>query len=176
MWPSLTWRFVSRATHFMFTNLNDESTLSCFLSGEGNRHTVRLLTHVLCKPTHFFFHSFIATMSYPLQVRLNSVVKDWADKYHVWGTPRGHLQGQTRDNSNTRFFHTKQEQIYMCSYIISVVYMCRIISCLKGFVMFIIFHTYMECICRWKFIKNKKNAKMKHSYDKDKTCLIILKL
>ncbi len=26
--------------------------------------TVRLLTHVLCKPTHFFFHSFIATMSY----------------------------------------------------------------------------------------------------------------
>ncbi len=37
--------------------------------------------------------------------------------------PQGHLQGQTRDNSNTRFFHTKKEQIDMCSYIISVVYM-----------------------------------------------------
>ncbi len=24
--------------------------------------TVRLLTHVLCKTTHFFFHAFIATM------------------------------------------------------------------------------------------------------------------
>ncbi len=36
--------------------------------------------------------------------------------------PRGHLQGQTRDNSNTRFFHTKKEHIDMCSYIISVVY------------------------------------------------------
>ncbi len=30
--------------------------------------TVRLLTHVLCKTTHFFFHSFIATMSYSLQI------------------------------------------------------------------------------------------------------------
>ncbi len=29
--------------------------------------TVRLLTHVLCKPTHFFFHSLIATMSYSFQ-------------------------------------------------------------------------------------------------------------
>ncbi len=27
-------------------------------------YTVRLLTHVHCKPTHFLFHSFIATMSY----------------------------------------------------------------------------------------------------------------
>ncbi len=47
--------------------------------------------------------------------------------------PQGHLQGQTRDNSNTRFFHTKKEHIDMCSYIIFVVYMCRIICCLKGF-------------------------------------------
>ncbi len=37
--------------------------------------------------------------------------------------PRGHFQGQTRDNSNTRFFHTKMEHIDMCSYITSVVYM-----------------------------------------------------
>ncbi len=92
------------------------------------QYTVRLLTHVLCKPTHFFFHSFVATMSYSLQTSFNSLMKDCADKYHVWGTPpRGHLQGQTRDNSNTRFFTLN---IDMCSYIISVVYICRIISCL----------------------------------------------
>ncbi len=32
----------------------------------------------------------------------------------------------------SRFFHTKKGHIDMCSYIISVVYICRIISCLKG--------------------------------------------
>ncbi len=42
-------------------------------------NTVRMLTHVLCKPTHFIFHSFMATMSYSLQTSFNSVVKDWAD-------------------------------------------------------------------------------------------------
>ncbi len=73
----------------------------------STRDTVRLLTHVLCKPTHFFFHSSIATMSYSLPTSFNSLIKDWADKYHVWGTPRGRLQGQTRDNSNTRFFTHK---------------------------------------------------------------------
>ncbi len=73
--------------------------------------------------------------------------------------PRGHLQGQTRDNSNTRFFHTKKEHIDMCSYIISVVYICRIISCLKGFTLFYhIPHTYGM-----------------HMSPKDKTRLIILK-
>ncbi len=57
--------------------------------------------------------------------------------------PRGHLQGQTRDNSKTRLFHTKKEHIDMCSYIISVVYICRIVSCLKGFALFYhIPHTY----------------------------------
>ncbi len=45
--------------------------------------TVHLLTHVLCKPTHFYFHSFIATISYSLQINLSGVMKDWADKYHV---------------------------------------------------------------------------------------------
>ncbi len=50
-------------------------------------YTVRLLTHVLCKPTHFFFH------------------------YGV--PPRGHLQGQTRDSSNTRIF-TLKRNIYTC--------------------------------------------------------------
>ncbi len=78
------------------------------------QYTVRLLTHVLCKRTHFFFHSFIANMSFSLQTSFNSVMKDWTDKYHVWGTP-------TRDNSNTHFFILKRN-IYMCFYIISVVY------------------------------------------------------
>ncbi len=58
--------------------------------------TVRLLTHVLCKPTHFFFHSFIAIMHYCLQTSFNSVMKDWADKYHVWGTP---MRSPSRSNS-----------------------------------------------------------------------------
>ncbi len=58
--------------------------------------TVRLLTHVLCKPTHFFFHSFIATMSYPLQTSFNSLMEDWADKYYVWGTP---TRSPSRSNS-----------------------------------------------------------------------------
>ncbi len=70
--------------------------------------TVRLLTHVHCKPTHFFFHSFLATMSYTLQTSFNSLMKDWADKYMYGVPPRGHLQGQTRDNSNTLFFTLKR--------------------------------------------------------------------
>ncbi len=58
--------------------------------------TVRLLTNVLCKPTHFFFHSCIATMSYPPQTSFSSLMKDWADKYHVWGTP---TRSPSRSNS-----------------------------------------------------------------------------
>ncbi len=65
-------------------------------SSMGHKHTVRLLTHVLCKPTHFFFHSFIATMSYSPQISFNSVMKDWADKYHAWGTP---TRSPSRPNS-----------------------------------------------------------------------------
>ncbi len=57
---------------------------------------VRLLTHVLCKPTHFFFHSFIATVSYSLQTSFSSLMKYWADKYHVWGTP---TRSPSRSNS-----------------------------------------------------------------------------
>ncbi len=59
-------------------------------------YTVPLLTHVLCKPTHFFFHSFIATISYSLQTSFSSVMKDWADKYHIWGTP---TRSPSRSNS-----------------------------------------------------------------------------
>ncbi len=58
--------------------------------------TVRLLTHVLSKPTHFFFHSFIATISYSLQTSFSSVMKDRADKYPVWGTP---TRSSSRSNS-----------------------------------------------------------------------------
>ncbi len=62
----------------------------------------------------------------------------------MYGVPlRDHLQGKTRDNLNTRFFNTKKEHIDMCSYIIFVVYICRIISCLKEFALFYhIPHTY----------------------------------
>ncbi len=70
-------------------------------------------------------------------------MRDWDDKYHVWGTPRGHLPGQTRENSNTSFFHTKKEHVY-----IYVVYVCRIISCLKGFNLFCHIHTYIHILCR----------------------------
>ncbi len=70
--------------------------------------------------------------------------------------PRGHLQGQTRDNSSTHFFTLN---IYMCAYLTSVVYICRIIPILKGFTLYIIFLTHMECIHRWKFINNKKQEK-----------------
>ncbi len=44
--------------------------------------------------------------------------------------------GQTRDNSNTRFFYTKMEHIYMRSYVIPVVYIRRVVSCLKEFTLF----------------------------------------
>ncbi len=67
------------------------------------KYTVRLLTHVHCKPTHFFFHSFIATMSYSLQTSFTSVMKDWADIYHEWGTP---TRSPSRSNAiiQTRVF------------------------------------------------------------------------
>ncbi len=45
--------------------------------------TVRLLTHVLCKTSHFFFQSCITTMSNSRQASFNNVMKDWPDKYHV---------------------------------------------------------------------------------------------
>ncbi len=66
---------------------------------------MRLLTHVHCKPTHFIFHSFIATMSYSLQTTFNSFTKDWADKCHVCGTP---TRSSSRSNSiiQTRGFFT----------------------------------------------------------------------
>ncbi len=84
---------------------------------------VRLLTHVLCKPKHFFLQLFIATISNYLQTSFNSVMNDWPDKYHVWGTPARSSQGQTRDHLNTRFQYSR-EQLYMCYYRRSVEYIC----------------------------------------------------
>ncbi len=139
--------------------LNKVKVVILTFNKEVQRCTVRLLTHVLCEPTHFFFLSFIATMSYSLQTSFSSVMKNWADKYHVWGTPRGHLQGQTRENSNMRFFTLKSNTytcvlIYYPSYIYVVSYLVW-----RGLLCFIILQTNMECICRWKFIKNKKLEK-----------------
>ncbi len=84
-------------------------------------------------------------------------------------------RGQTRDNSNTRFC-TLKRNTYMCSYIISVVYLYiyPIISCLKGFALFYhIQHTWNAYVAR--SLLEIKNGKMKHAYNKDKTRLIILK-
>ncbi len=73
--------------------------------------------------------------------------------------PRGHIQGQTRDNSNTRF-SAKKEHIYMCSDIIFVVYICHIISCLKGVALFYhIPHKYGMHMSR-NFFKKLKTGKM----------------
>ncbi len=43
-----------------------------------------------------FLFSFIATMSYSPQISFNSVMKDWTDKFHVWGTP---TRSPSRSNS-----------------------------------------------------------------------------
>ncbi len=63
----------------------------------------------------------------------------------------------------------------MCSYIISVVYICPIISCLKGFALFYhIPHTYGIHMSLEIYYKEKTRT-MKHAYNKDETRLIILK-
>ncbi len=43
------------------------------------------------------------------QASFDCVTKDRPEKYHVWGTPQGHLQGQTRDNKKTRLFTLKRK-------------------------------------------------------------------
>ncbi len=89
--------------------------------------------------------------------------------------PWRHFQGRTRGNSNTRFFTLKGITyawffIYYLSYVYVVSYLAWC-----DWLCFIIFHTHMECICRWKFIKNKTIRKMKQAYNKGKTRSIILK-
>ncbi len=120
--------------------------------------TVRLLTHVLYKPAHFFFHSFITTISYSLQV----LVVLWKTGLinTMYGVPpQGHHQGQTRDNSNTYFF-TLKGNTYTCVLIkyLSDIYVVSYLVW-RSLLCSIIFHPHMECICRWKFIKNKKREK-----------------
>ncbi len=81
-------------------------------------------------------------------------MKDWADKNQVWGTPRGHLQGQTRDNSNTRFSHLHNICIYMCD----------IISYLRVFTLFYhIPHTFGMHMSLEIYKNKKKTGKMKHA-------------
>ncbi len=77
---------------------------------------------------------------------------------------RGHLQGQTRDNSNTHFFQAKKEHIYVCSYIISAVYTCRIISCLKELTLFYHINTPCGMHISLKINEKKNKIKMKHVY------------
>ncbi len=77
-------------------NMNGKKTIHTLCKFYWPTDTVRLLTHVHCKPTHFFFPSFIAKISYSLQTSFNSLMKDWADKYHVWGTP---TRSPSRSNS-----------------------------------------------------------------------------
>ncbi len=61
--------------------------------------TVRLLTHVLCKQTHFFFQLIIATKPNSIQTSFNREINT---TYGV--PPQGHLQGQTRDTKKHTFF------------------------------------------------------------------------
>ncbi len=54
-------------------------------------------------------------------------MKDWAYKYHVWGTPH-----EVTFKAKLAIIQKRGFSL-MCSYIRSVVYICRTISCLKGF-------------------------------------------
>ncbi len=60
----------------------------------------------------------------------------------------------------------------MCSYILSVVYICPIISCLKGSVLSYSTHIWNAYVAG-NLLKIKKTRKMKHAYNNDKTRLII---
>ncbi len=93
--------------------------------------------------------------------------------------PRGPLQGQTRDNSNTRYCTLKGTHIYVFLYNICRIYIYIYMS----------YHILFEGVCFvlsyfthiWNahvaenLLKTKKTRKMKHAYLKDKACLIILK-
>ncbi len=59
-----------------------------------------------------------------------------------------HSQGCTIHNP---IYCPHYQSLYTYIYIYYII--CRIISCLKGFTLFIIFQTHIECICRWKVIK-----------------------
>ncbi len=95
--------------HAIMRNLKKHSSFIRKRSPQGIRSTVRLLTHVHCKPTHFFFHSFIATISYSPQTSFNSGMKDWVDKYHVWGTPT-----RSYFRPNSQIIQTRAIFTYIC--------------------------------------------------------------
>ncbi len=73
----------------------------------------------------------------------------------------------------TSIFYTKKEHVNMCSYIISVVYICRIVSCVKGLSL-LYPHPYGMHMSL-KFFLEIINAKHEACPKKDKTCSIILK-
>ncbi len=50
-------------------------------------------------------------------------MKDLPTNAKYWVPPRGHLQGQTRDNSKTRFFTLKGTYIHVFLYNICRIYM-----------------------------------------------------
>ncbi len=70
--------------------------------------------------------------------------------------PRGHLHGQNRDNSNTRFFTLKRNTYtrVLIEYLLYIYVLSYLVW--KDLLCLVIFHTRMECISRWKFMKNKK--------------------
>ncbi len=85
-WDTLHVRHRLNVQAFLFTkDPSFNECLSTYLLGQAYtaRHTVCLLTHVICKPSHFFLQLFIVTMSNSIQKCLNNVMKDWRDKYHV---------------------------------------------------------------------------------------------
>ncbi len=133
-----------------------------------------LLTHVLCKPTNSFFQSFIATMSNSLQASFTRFMKNGLDKYHVWGTlTSSPSRSSARQLKHAFFLHSKGTHVH-----VFLPNICRIhvVSYLvwKSSLCFIIFHTKMKCICRWKLITNKKTGQMRYAYNKDSTILIIV--
>ncbi len=94
-----------------------------FISTAMHNHAVSVLTHVPRKPTHSFFQRFMATMSNFLQTSFNRVMKDWHDKYHVWGTPSRLPSRLISRYLKLAFFHCSREHICMCYYRTSGVYM-----------------------------------------------------
>ncbi len=95
--------------------------------------------------------------------------------------PRGHLQGQTRDNSNTRLFTLKRNTytcvlIYYLSYIYIYIYIYISYRILFEGIYFALSYS----TGKWNahvagHLLKIKRRKMKHAYNKDEAGSIILK-
>ncbi len=88
--------------------------------------------------------------------------------------PRGYLQGQTRDNSNTRFFTLKLTHIHVFFYNIFRIYMSYHIL-LEGIYFVLTYSTHIWNAHVAGNLLKIKTRKMKHAYNKDETRLINLK-